>query len=192
MPDYLKKNYFINFLLIIIIFSLDRISKYYVISKSEIYLSSSLFTSKFLDINLIWNEGIAFGLFSFDQKIYYNLMTIIIILIMIVIFWFITKTKNFEKMAFIMVFSGAMGNIFDRLYYTSVPDFIDIHIGDFHWFIFNVADIFITMGVILLIILEFFKKIKYEKNIYYNHNSKHVNCMSISKRWFNRKKTEQL
>ena len=160
MPDYLKKNYFINFLVIIIIFSLDRISKYYVISKSEIYLSSSLFTSKFLVINLIWNEGIAFGLFSFDQKIYYNLMTIIIILIMIVIFWFITKTKNFEKMAFIMVFSGAMGNIFDRLYYTSVPDFIDIHIGDFHWFIFNVADIFITMGVILLIILEFFKKNK--------------------------------
>ena len=114
--------------------------------------------SKFLNINLIWNDGIAFGLFSFDEKIYYNFMTALIILIALIILWFITKTQNIEKIAFLMVFSGALGNIFDRLYYTSVPDFIDIHVKDFHWFIFNVADIFITVGVILLIILEFFKK----------------------------------
>ena len=157
MLEFLKKNFFIN-LLIIIIFFLDRVSKSYVIFKSETNLSSSLFTSKFLDINLIWNEGVAFGLFSFDEKIYYNFMTGVIILITVIILWFITKTKNVEKIAFVMVFSGALGNIFDRLYYKSVPDFIDIHVGDFHWFIFNVADIFISIGVTLLIYLEFFKK----------------------------------
>ena len=160
MPNYIKKNYFINLFIIIIIFSLDRITKFYVILKSETNLSTSLFTSKFLNVNLIWNEGIAFGLFSFDEKFYYNFMTAIIIIITIVIMWFITKTKNIEKMAFTMVFGGALGNIFDRLYYTSVPDFIDIHVGDFHWFIFNVADIFITLGVICLIFKEFFSKDK--------------------------------
>jgi len=160
MPNYLKKNYFINLFIIIIIFSLDRISKFYVILKSETNLSSSLFTSKFLNINLIWNDGIAFGLLSFDEKIYYNFMTAIIILITLTILWFITKTQNVEKIGFLLVFSGALGNIFDRLYYTSVPDFIDIHVGDFHWFIFNVADIFICLGIIILITLEFYPKKK--------------------------------
>ena len=160
MLENLKKIFFNNFLVIIIIFSLDRISKFYVILKSESNLSSSLFTSKFLNINLIWNDGIAFGLFSFDEKIYYNFMTAIIILIALIILWFITKTQNIEKIAFLMVFSGALGNIFDRLYYTSVPDFIDIHVKDFHWFIFNVADIFICLGIIILIALEFYPKKK--------------------------------
>ena len=160
MSDYLNKNFIINLFTVIIIFSLDRISKFYVIYQSEKNLSYDLFQSKFLNIELTWNEGIAFGLFSFDEKIYYKLMTAIIIFITIVILWFITKTKDIEKIAFIMVFSGALGNIFDRLYYTSVPDFIDIHLGDFHWFVFNVADIFITLGVLLLIYLEFFKKNK--------------------------------
>ncbi len=160
MLENLKKIFFNNLLVIIIIFSLDRISKFYVILKSESNLSSSLFTSKFLNINLIWNDGIAFGLFSFDEKIYYNFMTAIIILIALIILWFITKTQNIEKIAFLMVFSGALGNIFDRLYYTSVPDFIDIHVRDFHWFIFNVADIFICLGIIILIALEFYPKKK--------------------------------
>tara|TARA_B100001059_G_C17775641_1_gene551078 strand:- start:250 stop:735 length:486 start_codon:yes stop_codon:yes gene_type:complete len=160
MLDFLKKSLFINFLIITIIFSLDRISKFYVILKSESNFSSSLFTSKFLNINLIWNDGIAFGLLSFDEKIYYNFMTGIIILITLIILWFILKSKNIEKIGFLMVFSGALGNIFDRLYYTSVPDFIDIHVGDFHWFIFNVADIFICLGIIILITLEFYPEKK--------------------------------
>jgi len=160
MLGYLKKSFAINFFLVIIIFLLDRISKFYVILKSETNLSSGLFSSKYLNINLIWNEGIAFGLFSFEEKSYYNLMTFIIILITLIILWFVTKTKKLEKMAFLMVFGGALGNVFDRLYYTSVPDFIDIHIGDFHWFIFNVADIFISLGIIILITLEFYPKKK--------------------------------
>ena len=144
----------INFFLIIIIFFLDRLSKFYVISQSE----PNLFISQFLNINLVWNDGIAFGLFSFEKEIYYNILTAVIILITLIIFWMITKTEKLEKIAFITIFGGSLGNIFDRLYYKSVPDFIDIHFNNFHWFIFNVADIFITSGVILLISLEVFKK----------------------------------
>ena len=53
-----------------------------------------------------------------------------------------------------MILAGALGNFFDRVIYRAVPDFIDFHIGNFHWFIFNVSDIFITIGVVLMIILE--------------------------------------
>ena len=160
MSNFLNKNFVINFLIILSIFALDRFSKIYVIFQNEKSLSTELFESKFLNINLIWNEGIAFGLLSFDQKLYYNLLTGLICLITLIILWMIIKTKGLEKLAFMIVFGGSLGNIFDRLYYSSVPDFIDIHIGNFHWFIFNVADIFITLGVILLITLEIFSKKK--------------------------------
>ena len=160
MSNFLNKNFIINFLIILSIFALDRFSKIYVIFQNEKSLSAELFESKYLNINLIWNEGIAFGLLSFDQKLYYNLLTGLICLITLIILWMIIKTKGLEKLAFMIVFGGSLGNIFDRLYYSSVPDFIDIHIGNFHWFIFNVADIFITLGVILLITLEIFSKKK--------------------------------
>ena len=162
MPNYIKKNYFINLFIIIIIFSLDRITKFYVIFKSETNLSSSLYKSKFLNIDLIWNEGIAFGLFSFDQSLYYNLLTLVIILITLIISWLMLRAKGLEKISFLMIIGGSLGNLFDRINYSSVPDFIDFHISNFHWFIFNVADIFISLGVLLLIILEVFKKKTYE------------------------------
>ena len=160
MPDYLKKSFFINLFIIIIIFSLDRISKFYVILNSESNLSPSLFTSKFLNINLIWNEGIAFGLLTFDQKLYYNFLTAVILIITAIILWMVSRSNGMEKIAFLIVLGGSLGNIFDRVLYKSVPDFIDFHINNFHWFIFNVADIFITLGVILLIYLELIVKTK--------------------------------
>ncbi len=160
MSNFLNKNFVINFLIILGIFSLDRITKLHVISENEKSLSAELFESKYLNINLIWNEGIAFGLFSFDQKLYYNLLTSLICLVTLIILWMIIKTKGLEKLAFMTVFGGSLGNIFDRLYYSSVPDFIDMHIGNFHWFIFNVADIFISLGILLLIYLEIFIKKK--------------------------------
>ena len=160
MPDYLKKSFFIIFLIIIIIFSLDRVSKFYVILNSESNSSPSLFTSKFLNINLIWNEGIAFGLLSFDHKLYYNLLTVVILIITAIILWMVSRSNGMEKIAFLIVLGGSLGNIFDRVLYKSVPDFIDFHINNFHWFIFNVADIFITLGVILLIYLELIVKTK--------------------------------
>ena len=158
MLDHFNKRFLINLITVLIIFSLDRVSKLYVIFQNEKNLSSNLFSSKFLNINLIWNDGIAFGLFSFDEKVYYNILTVLILIITLVIFWMITKTKGLEKFAFLIIFGGSLGNVFDRIFYSSVPDFIDFHFNNFHWFIFNVADIFITVGVIMLIMLEIFKK----------------------------------
>ena len=154
MVNYLNKNFFINFFLIIFIFFLDRISKFYVISQSEKNLSADLFTSKFLNISLIWNEGIAFGLLSFGESYFYNLLTILILIIIIVIFFMILKSKGFKKYSFLMILGGALGNLYDRIFFKAVPDFIDFHIGNFHWFIFNVSDIFISLGVLFLITLE--------------------------------------
>ena len=150
----------VNFSFVVSIFLIDRFSKLVMINSSTTDGSSNVSINDFLSFNLVWNDGIAFGLFSFDQKIYYNLLTAIIILITLIILWMILKTKGLEKIAFMMILGGSMGNIFDRLYYSSVPDFIDIHYGNFHWFIFNVADIFISIGVLLLIILEIFIKNK--------------------------------
>ena len=158
MQGYLKKIFFSNISIIIITFSLDRISKLYVIFFSEKNLSPNLFTSKFLNINLIWNEGIAFGLLSFDQNFYYNILTILILIITFIIIFLMFRSNGIEKLSYSMIIGGSFGNVTDRLYYSAVPDFIDISINNFHWFIFNVADIFISIGVVLLIILEFFKK----------------------------------
>ena len=155
----IKKNYW-NFFFISSIFIIDRLTKIAIIKLGEKNEEVNILLTPFLNLNLIWNNGIAFGLFSFDQNIYYNILTTIIIFITLIIFWMITKTRGLEKFAFMMIFGGSLGNIFDRLYYSSVPDFIDIHIDNFHWFIFNVADIFISLGVILLICFEIFFKRK--------------------------------
>ena len=154
MVNYFNKNFFTNFFLIIFIFFLDRTSKFYVISQSEKNLSADLFTSKFLNISLIWNEGIAFGLLSFDETYFYNLLTILILIIIIVIFFMILKSRGLKKYSFLMILGGALGNLYDRIFFKAVPDFIDFHIGNFHWFIFNVSDIFISLGVLFLITLE--------------------------------------
>ena len=104
---------------------------------------------------MIWNEGIAFGLFSFYQDNFYNILTVIILIIILIILFFLIKAEGLKKYALLMVFGGAIGNLFDRIFYKAVPDFIDFHVGNFHWFIFNVSDIFITLGLIFLIYLEF-------------------------------------
>ena len=151
----LGKNFTINLFLILLIFLLDRISKIYVINLDKKFFGSEIFSSKYLNISLIWNEGIAFGLLSFDQDNLYNLLTFLIILIIFFITVMILKSSGFKKYALLLILGGALGNIFDRLMYKAVPDFIDFHVGDFHWFIFNVADIFVTLGVIFMILLEF-------------------------------------
>tara|TARA_A100001035_G_scaffold169455_1_gene134506 strand:+ start:213 stop:710 length:498 start_codon:yes stop_codon:yes gene_type:complete len=150
----LGKNFFINSSLVILIFLLDRISKIYVINLDKKFPGSEIFASKYLNINLIWNEGIAFGLLSFDQENLYNFLTILIILIIFFIFIMTLKSNGLKKLALIMILGGALGNAFDRILYKAVPDFFDFHIGNFHWFIFNIADIFITLGVIFMILLE--------------------------------------
>ena len=164
MSNYLNKNFFIKLFIILVIFFLDRISKFYVISQSEKNLSYDLFQSKFLNISLIWNEGIAFGLLSFEKSHFYNILTILIIIVVLIIFFMILKSKGLKKYSLLMIVGGALGNLYDRIFYKAVPDFIDFHLGNIHWFIFNVSDIFITLGVILMIILELTNKEKnYEK-----------------------------
>ena len=151
----LDKSFLIKLSLIFTIFVSDRISKIYVIYLDNKLLGSEIFSSNFLNINLIWNQGIAFGFFSFNDKIFYNILTIIIIIIILIIFFMIIKSVGFKKYSLLMILGGALGNVFDRLYYKAVPDFIDLHVGDFHWFIFNFADVFISLGVFFMILLEF-------------------------------------
>ena len=150
----LTKNFYINLFIIFSIFIIDRITKIYVVSVNGKNSYEDLYSSKFLNINLIWNEGIAFGLFSFNQNNLYNLLTLIISIIIIVILKMIINSYGIKKYGLMMIFGGALGNLFDRIFYKAVPDFIDFHIGEFHWFVFNVADIFITIGVIIMILFE--------------------------------------
>ena len=162
----MSKKYLVDFFIIFFIFLIDRSSKLLIISYPETYEHYGISITSFLNFNLIWNEGIAFGLFSFDNKIYYNFLTIFIILVTIIIIWLMYKSKGFERFSFMMIVGGSLGNIYDRVFYSAVPDFIDIHVNNFHWFIFNVADIFITLGVICLISIEIFskKRLKNENN----------------------------
>ena len=163
MLNFFKKNFYINFFIIISIFSLDRVSKIYVINSYDNNLGNDLFSSKYLNIILIWNDGIAFGLFSDNNQIFYNIISIIILLIIIILFYLMVKTDSYKRYVYLIIIGGALGNLFDRIVYNSVPDFIDLHYQGFHWFIFNVADIFITSGVVLLIIKELWIK-NYENN----------------------------
>ena len=150
----LYKKFLINSFLVLLIFLIDRFSKIYVINLDKKFLGSEIFSSKFLNINLIWNEGIAFGLFSFGQNNLYNILTIIISLIIITILYFLINSQGLKRYSLLMILGGALGNLYDRIFYKAVPDFIDFHIQTFHWFIFNVADIFITIGVIFMILVE--------------------------------------
>ena len=157
----LGKNFFINFSLILSIFLLDRISKIYVIYLDKKFLGSEIFSSKFLNIKLIWNEGIAFGLLSFDKSNLYNFLTFIIFIVIVIIFFMVIRSNGLQKYSLLMILGGALGNFFDRLFFKAVPDFIDFHVENFHWFIFNVSDVFITTGVIFMILNEITNK-KYE------------------------------
>ena len=149
-----NKSLLINISLTLLIFLIDRISKIYVINLNKNFSGSEIFSSKFLNIYLIWNEGIAFGLVSSNENNIYNILTLFIILVIIIIFYMITQSQGLQKYSLLMILGGALGNVFDRILYKSVPDFIDFHINEFHWFIFNVADIFITIGVICMILTE--------------------------------------
>ena len=150
----LGKNFYFNLSLVILIFLIDRISKIYVIFLDNKFLGSEIFSSKYLNITLIWNEGIAFGLLNFEKNYLYNILTIFILTVIILILFMIIKTEGLKKFSLLLILGGALGNIFDRIFYKAVPDFIDFHIGNFHWFIFNVADIFISVGVIFMILFE--------------------------------------
>jgi signal peptidase II len=149
-----KKKFFYSVFITLIIFFLDRLSKNYILSFANTNGLVDIFITKYLNFYLIWNDGIAFGLLSFDHSSAYNLITALIIIVSTVVLVLIIKTNDIRFYFYSFIFGGAVGNLFDRLYYSAVPDFIDLHINNYHWFIFNVADIFITIGVLCLILVE--------------------------------------
>ena len=151
---FLSKNFYISFSIVVLIYFLDRFSKIYVIQLDRNNLGSDIFNSAYLNIVLIWNKGIAFGLLSFTESYLYNILSLIISIIVFILVLMSFKSHGFKRYSLLMIVGGALGNLHDRIFFNAVPDFIDFHIGSFHWFIFNVADIFITVGVISMVILE--------------------------------------
>ncbi len=154
MFKFLSKNFYISFLVVAVIYILDRLTKIFIIQLDKNSLGSDIFNSTYLDIILIWNKGIAFGLFSFNETYLYDILSLIISIIVIILVIMSLKSKGFKRYSLLMIVGGAIGNLHDRIFFNAVPDFIDFHVGNFHWFIFNVSDIFITLGVISMIVLE--------------------------------------
>ena len=164
ISKFLNKNFYIDFSIVISVYFIDRLTKMFVIQLDKNNLGSDIFNSTYLNIVLIWNKGIAFGLLSFNEDYLYNILSIIISMIVVALFIMSIKSQGFKRYSLLMVIGGALGNLHDRIFFKAVPDFIDFHIGSFHWFIFNVSDIFITFGIIFLIVLEISsnKEEKYE------------------------------
>ena len=150
------KKILINIAIVLLIFLTDRISKIYILKIAELENTVDIYINSYLNFYLIWNKGIAFGMLSFNENFIYNMVTLAITIIVIAILIMVIKAKGFRKYSLILVLGGSLGNLFDRIYYSAVPDFIDFHINNFHWFVFNVADIFITLGIICLIFDEIF------------------------------------
>ena len=162
--EYLNKKFYFNLSIVLIIFFLDRITKKVVIHLNQENFGQQIFSSEYLSISLVWNQGIAFGLFSFNENYVYNILTGLIALVIFLILLMILKNDGFKRFSLLMIMGGALGNLYDRIFFSSVPDFFDFHVGNFHWFIFNVADIFITIGVIFMIIIEFIDNNKNKLN----------------------------
>jgi len=151
---FLSKNFYISFSIVTLIYFLDRLSKIYIIQLDKNNLGLDIFNSAYLNIVLIWNKGIAFGLLSFNESYLYNIISLIISIIIVVLVVMSLKNKGFKRYSLLMIIGGALGNLHDRIFSNAVPDFIYFHVGNFHWFIFNVADIFISLGIFCMILVE--------------------------------------
>ena len=153
-----SKETIIPLVVTIIVFILDRASKIKIISQQE-KSSGSIFINDYLNLDLIWNTGISFGLLSQNANIYYHLISLVIFSVIIFLIYLVIKATFIEKILYSLILGGAIGNLIDRLIFFAVPDFIDFHINNLHWFTFNIADIFITLGIILIIVQDLiFKK----------------------------------
>ena len=149
-----SKKLYLNLFFVFFVFVLDRTSKIYILHVSKNNFGSEIFSSKYLNIFPIWNKGISFGLLSFDKMHLYHLLSFLISIIILILIIMAVRNEGFKRLSLLMILGGALGNLYDRIRYNGVLDFIDFHVGNFHWFIFNVSDIFITIGVIGMIILE--------------------------------------
>ncbi len=151
--------------IILITFGIDRLAKIYLINLQSTGTEIDFYINSFLNFYLVWNTGIGFGLASMEASIFYHILTAVIVIINIFLVVLLLKSKGISAYLLAMIIGGSFGNLFDRLYYYAVPDFIDLHIGNYHWFVFNIADIFITVGIIGFIIIEIFKKEKISTNV---------------------------
>ena len=151
-------------LIILIIFFFDRVSKIYLLNMQSSGIDIDFYIYPFLNFYLVWNTGIGFGIASMESNIFYHILTSIIAVVNVILIFFLIKSRGIHIYLIAVIIGGSLGNLFDRIYYYAVPDFLDIHLGNFHWFIFNVADIFITVGIIGLMFAELFKKEKMSKD----------------------------
>jgi signal peptidase II len=152
-----KKKIYL-FIFVLVLFAIDRISKILILKNFLNDSSSEIYINSFLNFSLVWNSGIGFGILQLEANIFYLLISIIITAInLILIYWMLSSSNYLESIFISIILGGALGNLFDRYYYSSVPDFIDLHYESFHWFTFNIADIFITIGIISLITIDLFK-----------------------------------
>ena len=148
---------FFNLLLVLAIFSIDRITKNQIIENNLNYLPA--YINNYLNLDLVWNTGIGFGLLNLQAGIYYHLISLAIILVLLFIIFLSFRSEKYERVFYSIIIGGAAGNLYDRMVYYAVPDFIDFHYNDYHWFTFNIADIFITLGIILILMKDLlFKK----------------------------------
>ena len=154
MSKFVPRKIFFYLIIVIFIFLFDRISKIYILNVAETYGEVNILVNSYINLILVWNSGIGFGLLSSDNLLIYNLITTLIILINLLIIYLIYSSNDIRVYLYVIILGGSMGNLFDRLYYSAVPDFIDLNYNGYHWFIFNVADIFISIGIIFLILIE--------------------------------------
>ena len=158
LKKFISSKIYFKFLIVILVFSFDRVSKIYIFNLIDDGYDINFYINPFLNIYLVWNTGIGFGFLSSNSELFYNIITTIIAIINLLILYLIFKINDVRKFFLLIIMGGSLGNLFDRIYYSAVADFIDFHIGNFHWFIFNIADIFISIGVFCLIIYEIFIK----------------------------------
>jgi len=154
-----------KFLIIFVLFFIDRLTKIYLLNLQSTGTDIDFYIFPFLNFYLVWNTGIGFGIAAMESNIYYHILTTIIVFVNIGLIFFLIKSTRIYSYLITIIIGGSLGNLFDRIYYYAVPDFIDLHFGNYHWFIFNVADIFITVGIIGLILLEVLKKEQVTKNV---------------------------
>ena len=154
-----------RFIIILSVFLLDRTIKIYLLNLEVSGTEVDFYINSFLNYYLVWNSGIGFGLASMEANIYYNILTGIIVIVNVGLIYLLIKSKGGYAYLLALIIGGSLGNLFDRIYYKAVPDFIDLHLANYHWFIFNVADIFITLGIIGLLIVELTRKEKISKNV---------------------------
>ena len=161
-----KKENFLFLIIIFFIFLADRYSKNIIL---ENFSDNIFYINNFINFNLVWNTGIGFGLLSFESSLYYNLISLMIFLLILFLVIISFRSDKIDKIIFSIIIGGALGNFYDRVSFKAVPDFIDLHYGNFHWFTFNLADIFITIGIITFIMKDLFIKKKYEKNFFFDN-----------------------